>query len=70
MPIRRHGKVVDIANSVRFLCGPESGWITGVNLAVDGGHHLRRGPDVSVFAKTMFGEAGIDPSVTANTDSA
>ncbi|MEM7080518.1 MAG: SDR family oxidoreductase [Pseudomonadota bacterium] len=48
MPIARVGQVEDIANAVRFLCGPESGWITGTTLPVDGGHHLRRGPNLSV----------------------
>jgi NAD(P)-dependent dehydrogenase (short-subunit alcohol dehydrogenase family) len=39
MPISRLGTVEDIASAVRFLGGPESGWITGEALAVDGGHH-------------------------------
>ena len=56
MPIRRTGEVADIANAVRFLCGPEASWITGVNLSVDGGHHLRRGPNVEPFARAMFGD--------------
>lgn len=46
MPIDRLGQPEDIANAVRFLCGPESSWITGTTLAVDGGHHLRRGPNI------------------------
>ena len=56
MPISRTGTVEDIAAAVRFLCGPEASWITGVNLSVDGGHHLRRGPDVEVFSRTLFGD--------------
>ena len=44
MPVRRTGKVEDIAEAVRFLCGPDASWITGVLLNVDGGQHLRRGP--------------------------
>jgi NAD(P)-dependent dehydrogenase (short-subunit alcohol dehydrogenase family) len=47
MPIARVGRVEDVARAVRFLAGPESSWITGVNLAVDGGHHLRHGADYS-----------------------
>jgi hypothetical protein len=31
------------------LCGPEASWITGINLSVDGGHHLRRGPNLDPF---------------------
>jgi NAD(P)-dependent dehydrogenase (short-subunit alcohol dehydrogenase family) len=44
MPISRLGETADIAAAIRYLAGPESGWVTGVNLSVDGGHHLRRGP--------------------------
>lgn len=47
MPVRRLGTVDDVAALVRFLSGPESGWITGETISVDGGHHLRRGPDFS-----------------------
>lgn len=56
MPISRHGVVEDVSNAVRFLCGPESSWITGVVLSVDGGHHLRRGPDVEPLSRMIFGD--------------
>jgi len=56
MPISRHGVVEDISSAVRFLCGPESSWITGVTLSVDGGHHLRRGPNVEPFSRILFGD--------------
>jgi NAD(P)-dependent dehydrogenase (short-subunit alcohol dehydrogenase family) len=52
MPISRLGTVEDIAALVRFLAGPESTWISGENLAVDGGHHLRRGANYGL----LFGE--------------
>jgi NAD(P)-dependent dehydrogenase (short-subunit alcohol dehydrogenase family) len=52
MPISRLGTVEDIASVVRFLAGPESTWITGESLAVDGGHHLRRGANYGL----LFGE--------------
>jgi NAD(P)-dependent dehydrogenase (short-subunit alcohol dehydrogenase family) len=52
MPISRVGTVEDIASVVRFLAGPESAWITGESLAVDGGHHLRRGANYGL----LFGE--------------
>ncbi len=51
-PISRVGTVDDIAEAVRFLAGPESSWISGENLAVDGGHHLRRGANYGL----LFGE--------------
>jgi NAD(P)-dependent dehydrogenase (short-subunit alcohol dehydrogenase family) len=49
MPISRLGTVEDIAAAVRFLAGPESAWITGDSLAVDGGHHLRRGANYGLL---------------------
>ncbi len=52
MPISRLGTVDDIAAAVRFLAGPESSWISGEQVAVDGGHHLRRGANYGL----LFGE--------------
>ena len=49
MPVSRLGTVEDIAAAVRFLAGPESAWITGEALAVDGGHHLRRGANYGLL---------------------
>lgn len=46
MPLGRTGTLDDIAGAVRFLVGDDAAWITGVLLSVDGGHHLRRGPDL------------------------
>ena len=56
MPLGRTGTVEDIARAVRFLVGPESSWITGVNLSVDGGHHLRRGPNYDIFSRLLYGD--------------
>jgi NAD(P)-dependent dehydrogenase (short-subunit alcohol dehydrogenase family) len=55
MPIRRVGTVDDVAALVRFLVGPESTWITGQNIAVDGGHSLRRGPDYRAIVEPLYG---------------
>ncbi len=53
MPLGRLGTPEDIAAAVRFLAGPEAGWITGQLLGVDGGHSLRRGPNLdAIFAAT------------------
>jgi NAD(P)-dependent dehydrogenase (short-subunit alcohol dehydrogenase family) len=35
--LRRLGQPGDIAAVVAFLAGPDSGWISGQNLAADGG---------------------------------
>ena len=48
-PIDRPGEVEDVANAVRFFAGPESSWITGQHLAVDGGHTLRAFIDYAEF---------------------
>src|SRR6478735_12391182 len=40
-PIARHGEVEDIAQAVRYFAGPESSWVTGQLLTVDGGNTLR-----------------------------
>ena len=48
-PIGRVGTVDDVASAVRFLAGPGSSWITGEMLAVDGGHHLRRGANYGLL---------------------
>jgi NAD(P)-dependent dehydrogenase (short-subunit alcohol dehydrogenase family) len=39
--IGRGGEVDDVAAAVRYLAGPESSWVTGQLLTVDGGHTLR-----------------------------
>lgn len=60
MPISRPGTVDDVARLVRFLLGGESSWITGQCIGVDGGHHLRRGPDVEHWARALYGDAVVD----------
>jgi NAD(P)-dependent dehydrogenase (short-subunit alcohol dehydrogenase family) len=59
MPLGRVGEPGDVAGLVRFLIGPEAGWITGQNVAVDGGHALRRGPDLSGVLEGLFGADGL-----------
>lgn len=56
MPLARTGTPEDVANAVRYLCGPESGWVTGQALGVDGGHSLRRGPDLEHWSRAIFGD--------------
>lgn len=60
MPVSRTGTVDDIAALVRFLCGPESSWITGQCIGADGGHHLRRGPNIEHWARMIYGDAIVD----------
>ncbi|HVM41197.1 MAG TPA: SDR family oxidoreductase, partial [Acidimicrobiia bacterium] len=63
MPLARLGTVEDVAAAVRFLAGPESSWITGQCLGVDGGHALRRGPDLEVFARLLYGDDAVEGRV-------
>lgn len=44
--IDRGGEADDIAHAIRYFAGPESGWVTGQHLTVDGGHTLRAMPDM------------------------
>ena len=55
-PGGRLGTPEDVARVVRFLCGPESGWISGHWVPVDGGNHLRRGPDYGGLARQLYGD--------------
>jgi NAD(P)-dependent dehydrogenase (short-subunit alcohol dehydrogenase family) len=51
IPLHRVGTVEDVAALARFLVGPESTWITGQCISVDGGQSLRKGADFSAFAE-------------------
>ena len=55
-PIARDGAPPDIARAIRFLTGPESAWITGQSLTVDGGHTIRKFPWLEDVAKAVAGE--------------
>ena len=59
MPLGRLGRVDDVALAVRYLVGPESDWVTGQCLAVDGGHTLRRGPRIEPMIERFFGADAI-----------
>jgi NAD(P)-dependent dehydrogenase (short-subunit alcohol dehydrogenase family) len=51
MPLGRLGTVDDIGAAACFLLSDAASWITGQVFAVDGGHTLRAGPDVSLMFK-------------------
>ncbi len=56
IPLHRVGRVEDVAELVRFLVGPESSWITGQCISVDGGQSVRKGADYGFFAQMAHGE--------------
>jgi NAD(P)-dependent dehydrogenase (short-subunit alcohol dehydrogenase family) len=57
MPISRIGEPADIGHAVAFLLSDEASWITGQLLPVDGGHTIRKGPNlVPLFKMGVGGE--------------
>ena len=56
-PIKRMGEAEDQARMIRFLAGPESSWITGQCVEVDGGNTLRSFPVNIDLVKSIVGEA-------------
>ena len=58
-PLPRTGEVADVANLAMFLLSDAAGWITGQLINVDGGHGLRRGPDMSGMLEPLVGAEGL-----------
>ncbi len=46
MPISRLGTPQDVGALTAFLLSDDAGWITGQCIGVDGGHTIRKGPDL------------------------
>jgi len=63
-PLPRLGEVEDIANLAVFLLSDAASFITGQIINVDGGHGLRRGPDLSGMLEPLFGADGLRGVVT------
>ncbi len=54
MPISRIGEPQDVARLVAFLLSDDSSWITGQLIAVDGGHTVRKGPNLVPLFKQFI----------------
>ncbi|MFL2936770.1 MAG: SDR family oxidoreductase [Myxococcota bacterium] len=54
-PMGDVGQPEDVGQLARFLVGSDSRWITGTCINVDGGHHLRSGPDFAPFIEPVLG---------------
>jgi NAD(P)-dependent dehydrogenase (short-subunit alcohol dehydrogenase family) len=59
----RTGFPEDIAAGIRYLAGPDSSWVTGQSLAIDGGQELRRATDLESSARSSWGEAAVDAAL-------
>jgi len=55
VPMARGGESIDLARALRFLAGPESGWVTGQIFAADGGQELRGFPDPGPLLDQIYG---------------
>jgi NAD(P)-dependent dehydrogenase (short-subunit alcohol dehydrogenase family) len=55
IPMGRGGESDDLARTLRFLAGPESGWVTGQIFAADGGQELKGFPDPNPLLDMIYG---------------
>jgi NAD(P)-dependent dehydrogenase (short-subunit alcohol dehydrogenase family) len=62
-PLGRTGTPEDIAAGVRYLAGPESSWVTGQSLAIEGGNELRRAPSLEKVARHRLGDDAVDAAL-------
>src|SRR5262249_40485781 len=60
IPLGRAGESEDLARAIRFLAGPESGWVTGQIFAADGGQELRGFPDPNYSLDQIYGKDVMD----------
>lgn len=57
-PLGRVGGPDEIASLAHYLVSDASAWITGSNIEIDGGAHLKRYPDVLGKVRALMGSAG------------
>lgn len=62
-PLGRTGVPDDIAAGVRYLAGPESGWVTGQSIGIEGGNELTKAPYLEQLVRKRFGDAAIDAAL-------
>ena len=54
MPVSRVGTVEDVSRLVAFLLSDDASWMTGQCIGVDGGHTIRKGPDMAKFLSFLM----------------
>lgn len=63
-PLGRTGVPDDIAAGVRYLAGPESAWVTGQSIGIEGGNELTRAPYLEALVRKRFGDEAIDAALS------
>lgn len=53
-PLGRSGEPEEIGAAIRFLLSDDASWITGENLDINGGAHLKRYPDLHKHVMAAF----------------
>ena len=56
MALGRVGEPEEVGDAVVWLASDASRWVTGQNIAVDGGHTLRRAPDFEPAIRARMGD--------------
>jgi len=62
-PLGRTGVPDDIAAGVRYLAGPESSWVTGQSIGIEGGNELTKAPYLEELVRKRFGDEAIDAAL-------
>jgi NAD(P)-dependent dehydrogenase (short-subunit alcohol dehydrogenase family) len=68
-PLGRTGVPDDIAAGVRYLAGPESSWVTGQSIGIEGGNELTKAPYLESLVRKRFGDAPIDEALAGRIPS-
>lgn len=63
-PLGRTGVPDDIAAGVRYLAGPESSWVTGQSIGIEGGNELTKAPYLESLVRKRFGDEAIDAALS------
>ena len=63
-PLGRTGVPDDIAAAIRYLAGPESSWVTGQSIGVEGGNELTRAPYLEFLVRKRFGDEAISAALS------
>ena len=56
MPLGRTGVPDDVGTGVRYLAGPESAWVTGQSIGIEGGDELTKAPYLESFMRKRFAD--------------